>query len=374
MPEDPIKQAMASAGGFTLADENTTETTETTEGTESTETTETQSETQGSTEATETTETTEKTEVTKSPETTETTESSESASGDKVIPEIKGQEGGNEFEKLLAEKSNGRFKTLSDIDQALEKAPEEAFANPQVAKLNEYLKQGGTFEDFARTQTVNYQDMSDVDVIKEGYRLSDPNLTQEEINLLAEEEYGVAEGATERDKQLAQIRLKRDATKSRGALVEHQSKWAVPQASAEDISAAQQAEAERWVTNLSSTVDKVEKVDFVLNEKDTFPFQVSAEVKDAIKKDYADLGKFFLRYRNDDGSENIEAFVRDMIILNNYDNILKSAASYNKSQGREDVIKDIKNPDFKGKDATDKSSVGKGSIQDQALRAFYGRK
>jgi len=293
-----------------------------------------------------------------------------SAVGKIIIPEPPVVQG-DEFDKLLAERSKGRFKNLSDIDNALEAAPKNAFVNEQIAKANEYIQQGGTFQDFARTQTIDYVKMPDLDIIKEGYALSDPNLSADEVQLLAEEEYGVSENASEREKSLAQIRLKRDATKSRQALVEHQSKWAVPQASDEDIAAARTAEGEQWVADLSQAVDGIDKVDFVLNEKDTFPFEVSAEAKTAIKEQYADVRKFFLRYRKEDGSSDTQAFVKDMLILNNFEHILRSAASFNKGQGIEQVVDQIKNPDFKGENVQ-KPTDGKLTIQEQAARKFYG--
>ena len=60
-----------------------------------------------------------------------------------------------------------------------------------------------------------------------------------------------------------------------------------------------------------------------------------------------------------------------MAILENFETIVRSAAAGSKGQGKQDVIDDIKNPDFegKGKGGQDDKTL---SIEQQAAKAFFG--
>ena len=80
-----------------------------------------------------------------------------------------------DFDTLLREKSGGKFKSYSDLEKSLQvkEAPTpktETFANEKMAKLNQYILDGGTLEDFNKTQ-IDYSEMSDIDIIKSEMKL-----------------------------------------------------------------------------------------------------------------------------------------------------------------------------------------------------------
>ena len=119
-------------------------------------------------------------------------------------------------------------------------------------------------------------------------------------------------------------------------------------------------------------VKKVDSIDIDINPKDKFSYKLEQEAKEKISNTYKDINQFFKRYINPDGTENIQKFVKDMAILENFENIVRSASSYSKGAGREDVIKDIKNPDFQGSNKQDQGS-GKLSIAAQAAKEIFKR-
>ncbi len=279
----------------------------------------------------------------------------------------------NDFGTLLSEKTGGRFKSIEEIDAALKEVETSAYANEQVAKLNEYISKGGKFEDFVNTQTVDYNQMSDVDVLAAKMRVfNDDGLSQDDIKFLLTQKYGVAKDASEDAKRLAQISLKQDAGQARKALLEHQQEWSVPQTSDQDIKATQRAELEKWNGELARGVDETEKVAIKITDDVSFDFNLDEAAKTSIKENYADPRKFFDRYRNADGSDNVAAFVRDMAILENFDKIGPALAAYGKSEGRDGVLKDLNNPNFvvPGSKAPVNSPA---SVVDQAAAAIFGK-
>jgi len=271
------------------------------------------------------------------------------------------------FDTSLTERSKGRFKNMADIDKALEEAPQNAFANEQVAKINDYVKGGGTLQDYVRTQTTDYKEMTPIDIVRESRALDNPDLTSAEIDLLIEDDYGVAEDASERTKTIAGAKLKQESSVGRKKLLEHQQTWATPQG---EKAASREVEIAKWEGQLNGAVDTVNEIVIPLNQTDSFTFKLEPEVKAKIKSDNKEIDKFFNRYVNADGSENTERFVRDMAILNNFETIVQAAAASSKSQGKGGVIKDLKNADFEAKDKKDGEKTTL-TISEQAAKEFY---
>ena len=273
-----------------------------------------------------------------------------------------------DFDSQLSEKSGGRFKTFEDVEAALSETTEQSFANDTIAKLNEYVEAGGDINTFLKTQTADYSKISDLDAIREVEGMSDSTLSRDEIELLIEEEYGVSEDASDREKALARIKLKRAGEAARKQLTDHQKKWAVPQASNEEKLAAAREQAEKWKVELAEAVKGNEEVSFKIGEGE-FKFKPSDEVKKAVS-DGHDLTKFWDRYSTEDGYD-INKFVKDMYILNNYEDVVKAAVTYGKGLGTEDVVDGLKNPDYKGSDKKGKGG-GTKSVADQIAENLFG--
>jgi len=289
----------------------------------------------------------------------------------KIIPgsddEKPGTDQAIDFDKLLAERSKGKFNTLADIEKALEEAPQNAFANEQIAKLNEYVKDGGKFEDFVRTQSVNYNEMPTVDLVRE-HLMATEGLSREEADLMIEEDYGVAENATDRQKQVAQVRLKRASATAKEFLLQNQQKWATPPQA--ENKADQQAVEQKWQSDLNTAVTQIENLDISLNQTDKFSYKIEKDLQKNIADKFKRPGDFFKRYINTDGTENVKKFVEDMIKIEKFEEIVRSASANTKASGKKEVIDDIKNPDYQGKGR--KSDIDKPlTIAQQAAKEFY---
>ena len=87
---------------------------------------------------------------------------------------------------------------------------------------------------------------------------------------------------------------------------------------------------------------------FELDDKgNEFTFSLTEEDKDNLYNNNSNLDGFFNRYMDEgSGKWNMEKLNMEMFILNNFDRIIRSVASQNKGVGREQIIKDIKNPSF----------------------------
>jgi hypothetical protein len=286
----------------------------------------------------------------------------------KTIPNTPPASG--DFGTLLSKETGGRFKSVDEIDTALAAAPEAAFANDQIAKLNDFVRQGGKLDDYFRTQVADYSAMSHQDAIAQSMQMFDnKGLDADEIKFLMTEKYGITKDSTEAQKRMAEINLKIDGETARQKLIENQDKWKTPVVSDQDSLAAEAVQLEKWQGTLSTSVDAAEKVVVKITDEVSFDFALDDVARTSIKEKFADPRKFFDRYKNADGTDNTEKFVREMAILENFDKIGPSLAAFAKSEGKDGILKDLNNPDFKAK-GQGTPAGGSLSLAEQAQKAM----
>ena len=108
------------------------------------------------------------------------------------------EESSQTIENHYSEMLGGQFEGEEDLNNhlleleskitELEERPPE-FANDAVAKLNEYVLNGGTVEQFARVQSVNIDDMNAVDILATEIMWSTPGLSKNDAIAYLEEKF-----------------------------------------------------------------------------------------------------------------------------------------------------------------------------------------
>lgn len=258
-----------------------------------------------------------------------------------------------DFEDALIEKSSGKYSSYDELAEAmaeLETKASNTFANEQIARLNEYVAEGGDIMDFLTTQLTDYSEMSDVDVIKAQMKLTEKELTSEEINLLFEDSYKLNETQwSETEIKLAKIKLKRDANKARTDLIDFQKKNSIPKSKAQEAENKAQIEAaqKEWVKKVEASLRNFKDIKVDIGDKgEKFSYSVSDDTIKSIRKTNKNLQKFWDRYINEDGTQDVNKLTREMAILNDFDNIVRSVYAQARSNGKEAVVKDLKNPSY----------------------------
>tara|TARA_R100000005_G_C4991601_1_gene198930 strand:+ start:470 stop:1642 length:1173 start_codon:yes stop_codon:yes gene_type:complete len=258
-----------------------------------------------------------------------------------------------DFEDALIEKSSGKYSSYDELAEAmaeLETKASNTFANEQIARLNEYVAEGGDMMDFLTTQLTDYSEMSDVDVIKAQMKLTEKELTSEEINLLFEDSYKLNETQwSETEIKLAKIKLKRDANKARTDLIDFQKKNSIPKSKAQEAENKAQIEAaqKEWVKKVEASLRNFKDIKVDIGDKgEKFSYSVSDDTIKSIRKTNKNLQKFWDRYINEDGTQDVNKLTREMAILNDFDNIVRSVYAQARSNGKEAVVKDLKNPSY----------------------------
>ena len=289
----------------------------------------------------------------------------------KQSEEAKTTEPSYEFEDLLIEKSNGKFTTYDEVVEAidaLEKSSQNQFANEQIENLNNYVANGGDIMDFLTTQLTDYESMSDEQLVKSVWSMNEKDLTRDEVDMLFEDSYKLNEEQwTDREVKLAKIRLKRDAKSAKEELLKLQKQNSIPKSvtdNKEQLEAQEKAQKE-WVKKVEVSARQLKSIDVDVNEQgDKFSYQVPEDTVKTVRKSNRDLNKFWSRYINEDGTEDMASLNRDMAILNDFDNIIRAVYSQARSTGKETVVKDLKNPSYTP-ESKPKTTEQKLTIQEQ---------
>ena len=263
------------------------------------------------------------------------------------------------------EKFNTNYSSLDDVSTLMQNNQKQEFANEELQRLNDFVsKTGRNVSDFYKAYGTNYDEVSDEQIMRENLKMNNPNLSDKEIDLYFRSTYKTdSEKYNEDDVTLGNIKLKKDAAKAREELKKLQE--SVKKPSENYLSQEEMGNIrEDWLDKLDEEVEQLEGIAFELDDKgNEFTFQLNDDDRDSLYNNNSNLEGFFNRYTDNSGNWDMEKLNMEMFILNNFDRIVRSVASQNKGVGREEIIKDIKNPSFTPQQKTTERSSK--SILDQ---------
>lgn len=330
----------------TEATEASTETVETnTEEaqTEQTQTQETKQETADQTSAASETDST-STEETTSTQTTETesTESTQNETEVEVSEEL--------ILKSLSEKLGREVTSFDDLTETSNPLDSDEY----LKKLVEWReKTGRPIEDYVKFQK-DYSQVADLDIAREFLQLEHPELSPEDIDLELNHKYISNEDDLESDAALKNLELKKLVAKGRTKLqsmvadlgnpIQQEFSPEVKQ----DLEIAKQYKAklaENKQANIDYTNAIAEKATSIKSIQMDLAEGVSLEFKlpENSSKSLVDSVQNAPSWKNEDGSWNHEAIIRDAAIIANYKDMLKIAYEQGKNSGTDETIREAKN-------------------------------
>ena len=280
---------------------------------------------------------------------------------------------------MLNETYNTDYDNLDELLDDLESEDGESFANEQLEEINRFVSETGrSAEDYFRTQTQNYDEMSDDGVIKEYLALENPELTQEEIDLFYNSTYKQNDKYSSEENQLGKIHLKKDVIKARDELKELQEEYWSPEQTSDgytdeeyqQIQMQQDEAREDFYDQMDDELDSIESLTFQINDKESFDYKLTDEDKQVVGQALSNLDDFFEPYMDEQGNMDRESLALDMMAMKLQGKIVKSVASQYRSKGSEQVLRDIKNPSYEPAKMSDRR--GNNSIEKQISGQIFG--
>jgi hypothetical protein len=111
-------------------------------------------------------------------------------------------------------------------------------------ELNEHIAKGGNAADYINAKAVDYNAVSDIDLIRQSIKEESPFATERQIELLIANKYHQGEFADEDQKELGNLILKTDANKIRQRKIEEQAKFKIPETSVQGDAMLAQIQAQ----------------------------------------------------------------------------------------------------------------------------------
>lgn len=172
----------------------------------------------------------------------------------------------------ILEMSGGKYNTVEDMMAAIKESQEQASlykpVNAKVEALNNFLRDGGTEQDFNRIYSVDAEKAEDLDVLKAVHKLKNPNSDEsdDDIEAVLKDQYKLDPDAeyTPTAKRAAEVNMKRDVNEGRKFLTEKQKQIAVPSRAKYNP----EEHIKQFEPVIKDIVASVKSVQFSLDEKD----------------------------------------------------------------------------------------------------------
>lgn len=231
---------------------------------------------------------------------------------------------------------------IRSIEDLYEDEQENNAIDERVEAIARFVEETGRApEDWFKFQSLNPESMDDMTAIRIHMSNEYPNLSYDELNLLANSKYKVDPDLySEEEVNLAKLQLKIDGDNARRSIEDIRQGYAAPEHESE---APQSLIDDNWIANMSQEVDALEGLEFDLGENKTFEFGLDDAYKNQLKGKQARLDEFFDSYVSEDGSWDYDLLSSHIAVIDNVDRIVKSAYTKGLGDGQRTLVNTASN-------------------------------
>ena len=272
------------------------------------------------------------------------------------------------FNQKISELSEGRFKTIEDLVNSdvfqiygqagdlvdeLEKLRgladrEPEFANDWVKGLNDFVKQGGDPNLYARIQGVNVDELPPMERMALQMKWENPDISDENIRIILENKYqqNAEDGSNER--KLGDANLELDSRKATNWLKEHQVKSATPDPvkAEERTRQLEETRVENWSKTLNELPNYINKFDVPVNDKgETFEFEFKDQHKASLMEKVSEMVRYSPHLKHDEaGIKDVWAATQHLIKSMFFEEMMAEAVKSELNKLQESTFKEQHNP------------------------------
>ncbi len=233
-----------------------------------------------------------------------------------------------------------------------EKILKELGFNEFAIEINEHLKNGGDAADYLQAKAVDYNKISDAEIVKADLKKQYPNFTPNQIDLMFSRRYGVSEDASDEDKEYAGLQLAADGHQKRQALISEQQKFKIPTAvpvdkgeqQAAQIAQQQQAEAiHQWFSEHEATKNLINSKRVALNLGGNGTFNFNIERPELLMKAVTDAQTWQRINLNKQGEPDVAKMQKIALYAYNPEQFENDLVNYGKSLALPQVLREGQN-------------------------------
>lgn len=269
------------------------------------------------------------------------------------------------FEQFLEEKSGGKYKSYEELENIINTPKKNEYKSSLAEKIDAYVAQGGTEEDFLSTQSVDFSKMSPREIMEYNIQMEDPDMEEDEVQYELKKRYGIDnwkdkpedydEGSEPEEIRIAKLRFNRESEKAKAKLIEYQKQWSVPKKAEEPAKPTiDPAKQEKWNGDVKKAVESLAKVPLKIKDdkgnEETFDFAIEADEQKEITRIanelYTDTRNVWGAFKDESGNPDIKAIAKAIFFMRNSEKAMQFVAQQTRTKGAVEVVKDIKNVNF----------------------------
>jgi hypothetical protein len=284
--------------------------------------------------------------------------------------------------KRLSEKLGREVKSFDELTESENPLDKD----PYLKGLADWReKTGRPIEDWIKFQK-DYTKVSDDQIAREFLQIEYPELTPEEVDLELDTKFISSEDDLDNEAALKKLELKKYASKGRKELSKLVSEFGergevnYPKEVQQDLAIAKQYKAllknsdsdnESYNNTISSEAEQIKSIKMDLAEGVALDFKIPAGSSKSIVDNIQQAN----HWKNEDGSWNHNAIVKDAAIVANMGAMLKLSYEQGKNSGADGVVKDAKNTTLGNRKSNDSAMTNKGKgVEIEGLDNYLGKK
>jgi hypothetical protein len=267
-----------------------------------------------------------------------------SIAGDNSQPNATPAEGNNQ--QSQAPQTFNWKDEIKKVDR--KEALKELGLNDFAIELNDHITRGGNPADYLHARSVDYNKISDEDLIKSDLKAKYPNFTPDEISRMYNRKYGVNDTMSDEEKEDVSLEAKAQAYHIRESKIAEQQKFKVP-----DAIVLEKDEAyEQWKQNSEQNTQIIERMNQFYNSHEATktlnenkrvtinlgdgvkPFTFKVDKPELITKSMLDGGETYLKLAlTDKGEPDVARQQLVSLFAFNPSGFIQTIFNYGKSMG-----------------------------------------
>lgn len=230
----------------------------------------------------------------------------------------------------LSEKLGREVNSLDQINQS-------AALDERLQVIADFVENTGRSpQDWFAYQSLDPSSMDDMTAIRVQLASDYPNLSSEELSLLADSKYKLDEDLHSEDEvKLSKLQMKLDAQKARESIEGIRGKYQEPSSDGLDSDSIFDDE---WIAGLDKDISSMDGIEFDLGNGESFTFGLNDEYKQDLRQANSQLEDYFDPYVREDGSWDYESLNAHRAVIDNIDAIVASAYKQGQSDGQRGLV------------------------------------
>jgi hypothetical protein len=307
------------------------------------------------------------------PQYTEPQHSMEQTQGATTQPEPRAEEFNQQDVDLAVTQylSERLGREIESLDQLTESQGTQL--DERVAAIAQFVEETGRNpQDWFAYQSLNTSEMDDMTAVRVQLATDHPSLNANELNMLISNKYKFNPDVhTEEEIAYSQLQLKMDATKAKESIEKMRESYKAPEQQEANETGFDSIIDEEWVEAMAKDVSGMQGLEFDLGGDKSFMFNISPEYKRELIEKNVKLEEFFDPYVNEQtGQWDFDLLASHRTVIDNIDNIVKTAYQQGMSDGQRNVVSRASNVQAV---APQEQTQPQGNDLGKQLRSIYSK-